>query len=472
MTAAASGASAGDGGAAGGGRPRRRRLLAVAGGAALAVGAGVGGWAVLRDSDDSDGGAGGADGAGGDRARASNGLPIFRIGLHAALTGPYAARGEAQRTGALLAVEQFNARRGRPFEAGLRSADDGGRPQRSAAAARSLVADPSVLAVVGPSTDATADPAGPIYEAPSLAGLAVSFSKFVVPGDSIDGTLLYARPASGGELGPFPIYLRKETKAKTAAVIYDRHLDDYGRWATKAAVKLLPLADFTPVPRVLPMLVGDYRPLVRELLDRKVGAVVYMGGPHGAAEVAKELDRNGFSGPRVAGEPALDPQFLTEAGDAANGWMVNASFIDATVKPEAARFAAAYRKRFGKQPPYHAAEAYDVVQLILRTLTELATGAAAGTAPSGSPSPSGGTGSGPAGGASSAGRGASSAGARRVRTPQRKQVLDRLRTARYRGVAKEIAFSKEFGQYEPNEGSFLYRVERGRFRYVGNAWDV
>lgn len=95
----------------------RRRVLALGGGAALLLaGGGAALWAALRDDDP------------GTQTASSP----WVIGLHADLTGPLRETGRAQERGARLAVERFNARKGRPFTLALRTEDDrGSRPARS-----------------------------------------------------------------------------------------------------------------------------------------------------------------------------------------------------------------------------------------------------------------------------------------------------------------------------------------------------
>ncbi|MBK3543328.1 MULTISPECIES: ABC transporter substrate-binding protein, partial [unclassified Streptomyces] len=88
-------------------------------------------------------------------------------------------------------------------------------------------------------------------------------------------------------------------------------------------------------------------------------------------------------------------------------------------------FAAAYRKRFDHAPPLFAAEAYDAVGLIASCAEEL--------------------------------------GREKL---TRQDLLPALRTTSYKGVSKSYAFESANGMYT-GTGVFIYRVERGRFRYIG-----
>lgn len=130
----------------------------------------------------------------------------------------------------------------------------------------------------------------------------------------------------------------------------------------------------------------------------------------------------------MSGPALLDGRFLTEAQEAAEGWVMVAPVIDATVKPEAKKFAAAYRARFEEAPPRYAAEAYDVTGMLLKAL-------------SGLPSKS--------------------------RT--RENLLAAVRAGTYEGITKVFAFQNTGQIVIDGTGGFLWRVEQGDFVYGGPA---
>jgi ABC-type branched-subunit amino acid transport system substrate-binding protein len=165
------------------------------------------------------------------------------------------------------------------------------------------------------------------------------------------------------------------------------------------------------------------------MLRAGIGSFVYAGYAQGAARVAKELATAGFDGPRIASQAVIDPEFLEQAGDAAEGWLLTASFVDPSAVPAAAAFTAAFRKRFGAAPGYYAAEAYDTVNLVLQELVKATKG---------------------------------------ERPPKRKELVGLLRKSRYKGITKEFSFRPADGTFA-GWGVFLHQVEGGRFRFVGEA---
>ncbi|MFD2686387.1 bifunctional serine/threonine-protein kinase/ABC transporter substrate-binding protein [Streptomyces phyllanthi] len=401
------------------GRPatRRRFLLLAAGAATLTAAGSLAAWAGLSD-----------DGEEGDGSDAAASTPVYTIGLHADLTGDQKAVGRAQEKGLRLAVEQFNARKEKRFTLAVKTADDAGNPDRAVTAAKRLVADRSVVAVVGPTTDATAQAALATYDGALLPVLAVS------PGASVlqvlgARSLLHARPLD--TILPFYLsaYLRDTAKSRTVGIVDDRAADAYAQEISSTLSGILRDERRPAVPKVVSALRTDFGPTLDALLDGGADSVVFAGYHERAALLARELKDRDFPGARTAAQGVLDDRFLSAAGDAAEGWVIVAPAMDAATAPEAKVFAAAHRKRFGAAPEPYAAEAYDVARMTVRTLSGLPAG-------------------------------------RRTR----KELTTALRSATYKGITKNFAFDKEKGTLViDGTGVYLWKVSGGRFTYQGAA---
>lgn len=397
--------------------PGRRRFLLLAGGAAVvAGGGGLAAWAAL-DGD-------GDKGSPTPTARA----PRYTLALHADLSGDQKAVGRAQERGLRLAVDEFNSRADRPFTLAVKTADDGGDPARAPETAKRLVADRSVLAVIGPTTDATALAALATYDAASLPLIAVS------PGATVLGvtgsrSFLHARVTD--TVLPFYLdaYLRGTAGSRTVGIVDDRAADAYAWEISSTLANVLRDVGQPAVPKVVSALRTDFGPTVDALLDGGADAVVFAGLHDRAALLARELTRRDFPGARAAAQGVLDTRFLSAAGDAADGWVIVAPVMDATVAPEAKAFRAAYRKRFGAEPQRYAVETYDVARFATRTLGSLAAG-------------------------------------RRTR----QHLTTALRSGSYRGIARNLAFNKDTGALVVDgSGVYLWKVAGGRFAYQGVA---
>ncbi|NEB41952.1 bifunctional serine/threonine-protein kinase/ABC transporter substrate-binding protein [Streptomyces sp. SID14515] len=389
---------------------RRRFLSYVAGGAALAATGGTAAWLVSSGDDKDPGGEGEKDGK---AAR-----PELHIGLQADLSGPSAAVGKGQDRAARLAVAEHNARGDAPFTLRLTTVDDGGDEERAKAAVRRFAEDPLLVAAIGATGTDAAREALVAYDEAALPLLSV------VDGDirHLNRIFLCARPRNDMQMLPVAQFLGAYEIDRVALV------DDgteYGRQTTRFLDTGLRGNGRTVLAETVREGSRDLDAEAERIAAKRPGAVVYGGGWRDAGRFAKSLTRAGFLGPKIGTQAVHDPRFLAEAGEAAAGWLVVSTAADPASVPSVHPFAAAYRGRFDGAPPLFAAEAYDAVGLIAACAEGL-------------------------------GR----------ETVSRQDLLPALRTTSYKGVSKSYAFESANGMYT-GTGVFIYRVERGRFRYIG-----
>ncbi|WP_405535825.1 bifunctional serine/threonine-protein kinase/ABC transporter substrate-binding protein [Streptomyces sp. NBC_00075] len=393
----------------------RRRVLALGSGAALLMaGGGAALWAALRDDDP--------------------GTPTasspWVIGLHADLTGPLRESGRAQERGARLAVERFNARKGRPFTLALRTEDDRGEPARAVRAARRLTGAADVLAVLGPTGYASTLAALEVYDGAVMPLLTVSELSTRAAQAGIAGTdpRSYFRAATLSAYGAFAtVTALGERGVGKLGLLGDRAGGLVGMESvlvtSSAASGQLEL-----YLRVVPALAStsDLAPVTDDMLSRGVDGFYYIGTPERAAAVARTLAERNFTGPRYLDDACAAEAFVSGAGRAAEGWQVLTSYIGPDAAPVSA-FATAYRKRYGSAPGPWAAEAYDVTRLLADRLTALA----------------------PKGG----------------KRPTRDRLTQALAAARFTGVAATYAFDDQ--KRMKQQLLHQYRVQNGRFAYAG-----
>ncbi|NEA11508.1 ABC transporter substrate-binding protein, partial [Streptomyces sp. SID10692] len=329
-----------------------------------------------------------------------------------------AAVGRGQDRAARLAVAEHNARRDAPFTLRLTTVDDGGEEERATAAVRRFAADPLVVAAIGATGTDAAREALVAYDEAALGLVSV------VDGDirHLNRTFLCARPRNDMQMVPVAEYLGAYEIDRVALV------DDgteYGRQTTRFLDAGLRGNGRTVLAETVREGARDLDAEAGRIAAKRPGAVVYGGGWRDAGRFAEALNRAGYPGPKIATQAAHDPRFLAEAGEDAAGWLLVSTAADPASVPSVHAFAAAYRKRYDGAPPLFAAEAYDAVGLIAACAEKL-------------------------------GR----------ETLTRQDLLPALRTTSYKGVSKSYAFEPANGMYT-GTGVFIYRVERGRFRYIG-----
>lgn len=397
--------------------PARRRALLLAGaGVILAGGGGATWWAMGRD------------GGGGARKPAASApaRPARTIALHGDLTGADRVTGRAQERGLRLAVAEFNERKDAPFQVRVRAVDDAGDPAASARLSKELAADTSVLAVVGPTTDATAQTALAAYDAGLLPVVTVSAGAINLSAQGFR-SFLNAR-LSDTVLAIYLDLVVRGARPSRVGVVVDRSADLYGSEIGSTLSKQLYTAAQPYVPRVVSAMRSGFDDAVDDLLAAGTDSIVFAGLSDRGVSFARTLRERGFSGARVSGPALLDERFLTEAKEAADGWTIVAPVVDATRVDGAKAFVAAYRKQWKQAPPRYAAEAYDVTALVLTTL--------AGLAP---------------------------------KNRTREELLAALLAAKYQGVTRTYGFQKNGLPTIDGTGGFLWRVENGAFVYGGPA---
>ncbi|WP_225803607.1 bifunctional serine/threonine-protein kinase/ABC transporter substrate-binding protein [Streptomyces sp. NK15101] len=346
--------------------PSRRRFLI--GGSAAAV-AGAGGLTayLLSRTPSGSAGSGGSTGAR---------LATYTIGVVTDLSGATKADGRAQERGARFAVETLNARADRPFDLALKVIDDGGDPKRAKAAARSLAGLGNLAVVLGPTvaaTDIATHDELFLHKIP-LVSVVASVPESDLVGQGAARLYFEARTSPDVLVVAFGRWLSEHERRRTA-VIEDKAAGRTSWFATKIFKENPPSADDGGVTTAHPLEADseDVESVVRQALATRPDSLYYAGtSPRRAALCAKALARQGYKGPCGSAEQVLQPEFLSLAGPAAEGWYFGASYVDPERMPAGKQFAAAYRARW-KLPAtapfeWYATETYDTVHWIAQAL--------------------------------------------------------------------------------------------------------
>ncbi|MFF3363826.1 bifunctional serine/threonine-protein kinase/ABC transporter substrate-binding protein [Streptomyces misionensis] len=402
--------------------PSRRRLLVLGGTAAvvLAAGGSTAAWLTGR----------------GNPPPTAVSRPRRTVAVQADLSGSGKALGTSVEHGVRLAVEQHNARADRPFDLALTVLDDAGDADRAKEAARRLVADGRVCAVIGPTSDSTALAAADRYKAaflPMVTAWAGSDSLYAAVDMKNPTSSVFQLCPSDTAIGaPLVRYLTSVRPARRTFLVEDQAARDYS-WLIAQHLAANPPSDGTVVRHQVPADTGDFGPAVAAAVAARAQAVVYCGdSSRRAASCARALRAAGFTGTPAATEAVLTPEFLGAAGRAAEGWVFSATFVDPSRLAPAAAFVRSFKKRYGVQSVDRgAAEAYDAVGLVAHVLA--------------------GMGAGPV---------------------DRGNLAHRLRAVSYRGITRTFAFRNRTAEVDEEPGLFLWRVEHGTPLFLGQYQEV
>lgn len=353
--------------------------------------------------------------------------PELVVAFQGDLTGAHKESGNAQLNGARLAVEQVNAKSGRPFRLKLIPYDDGGDPTRAGSLAGRLTKDAAVLAVLGPTTDAcflsteasytkATMPVVSVSVDVNLEGRSFGYNQFRSHAALHVERSLLAAPCIG--------YLGNHVDARNVFLVDDRAQGDTAWTLCDLAQQGLRKSGRDTTLKSVPAGKIDYASLAAAVMSAGADSVICTGDAARTAGLASALKAAGFTGTGMATEQAFGPAFLTAAGAAATGWVFATSFVDPAARPSTRAFTAAYRARFGAAPGWYAAEAYDAVMFLAEACNK--NGSA-------------------------------------VR--ERGAIARRLREVAHTGITRTVKYRQGHGFND--DAMFDYQVTGGRFRYLG-----
>jgi len=293
------------------------------------------------------------------------GGPVVKVGFIAPLTGDQASTGQAMLNGARLAVEQAMARGdilpGHRLE--LVALDDQRSPTQAVTAAKRLVADPDVVAVVGHLNSSCTMPASAIYHQARMLQVSPVSSNPQISRQGFD--TFYRTCATDDLQGPAAaLFAVGELGARKIFVIDD--MTTYGRglaneFAKKAralGVKLLGHEGITQGDK-------DFTPLLTKVKSLAPDLVYFAGMfPEGALLIKQRRDL-GLQAHFLGGDGLFDPVLIELATpEAAEGIHLTTIGSDVHRIPTAQAFVKAYEDRYGPIGAY-SAYAYEATSIAL-----------------------------------------------------------------------------------------------------------
>jgi branched-chain amino acid transport system substrate-binding protein len=293
----------------------------------------------------------------------------YKLGFVGALSGDYAQLGINEKQGAELAIEQANDSGKYDFKVQLEPEDSQGDATQAGPAAATLIADPDVVAVIGPAFSGESEAVNPTFCAatPPMPTVTPSASKGtledhgwkcwhrIIPNDNVEGS-------QGAD------WLAR-TGAHKVFVLDDA--SPYGQGVAQTMAKELRAKGVTVVTDSVPAATTkNYDPIAQTITNSGADAMFYGGYDAQTALLAKALKSAGFTGREVTGNGSKDSTFTNNAGPAGNGWYFTCGCQDATKAPSAAQFAADYKKRWGEDPSTYSPEAFDAANLLIDAMSK------------------------------------------------------------------------------------------------------
>ncbi len=291
--------------------------------------------------------------------------PVVKIGFVAPLTGDQAPQGQDMLHGVELAVEQAQA--DGPILPGQRlelvALDDQRSPTQAVAAAKKLVADPDVVAVVGHLNSSCTMPASAIYHAARMLNISPVSSNPQISRQGFD--TFYRTCATDDLQGPAAaLFAVNELGAQRIFILDD--MTTYGRGlANELERKLQALGATVLGHEGITQGDKDFMPILTKVKSLNPDLIYFAGMFPEGALLIKQRAALGLGGVFMGGDGLFDQTLIDLAGpEVAEGAYLTTIGSDIHQVPTAQAFITAYTERYGPIGSY-SAYAYEATRIAL-----------------------------------------------------------------------------------------------------------
>ncbi|WP_236006903.1 branched-chain amino acid ABC transporter substrate-binding protein [Nakamurella leprariae] len=289
----------------------------------------------------------------GDGSATCDGVSVAMAG---ALTGPNAALGLNILYGMQTALKEHNDANAN-CQVEIKQFDTEGDPQKATQVAPQIVSDASVIGLLGPAFSGETKATGTIFSQAGLLSLTASATN---PDLTANGwTNFFRGLANDAVQGPAVAkYLTGSAGFSTVCVVKDN--SDYGVGLAETITE--GLGDAADPSCAADVKTGDkdFSATVQLIAGAEPDAIFYAGYYAEAAPFVAQLREGGVEAAFVSADGTNDPQFVDQAGSAAEG-----AYLSCPCGPAPEEFAATYESEHGQVPGVYSVEGYDLMTIIL-----------------------------------------------------------------------------------------------------------
>ncbi|MDX9956972.1 MAG: branched-chain amino acid ABC transporter substrate-binding protein [Clostridia bacterium] len=300
---------------------------------------------------------------------------VIKIATQSPLSGGMSAVGTDIKNGAQLALEQLSG----PLTAmGLKVElapfDDQGNPDNGVANAKSIVADPSILVVVGHYNSGVQIPASEEYHAAGLANVSpANTNPKVTDRGYPEISRICGRDDVQGSVGA---QFANSKGIKSAYVLHDKTAYGQGiaeyfkRESERIGIKVLGFAGTEEK--------ANFDSILSPILAAKPEAIYFGGMFDQAAVFFKQARQKGYMGMFLS-DDGFDSSDAAKIGGAVltegAGTYYSTVAGPAKAYPGTAKFQADFKAKFGSEPQPFAAQSYDSTAIALKAIEDAAKAA-------------------------------------------------------------------------------------------------
>ena len=308
---------------------------------------------------------------------------IITLGIELPLTGADADSATRIKNGAIMAIEDANGKGGAGgYKLAVTVLDSGTStagqydPAQAATNAKKFVADPSVVAIVGPEMSGEGKAMTPILSAANLAAVTPSSTnpditdpKFAAQYKPNGKAIYFRTVTTDAYQGPnMANYMRDTLKVKSVYILDDSGAygvgiaNHYEEQAKKIGMNVMGHDQLDPKE-------ADYTTIITKIKGLNPDAVYYGGVAQAGVKVAKQLYDIFPTVIKGGGDGMVDGGILSGVGfPAIEGWYVTQASPHVMDDAAMSDWVARYTKNYNMTPSDYAITAYDAVSVIVDSI--------------------------------------------------------------------------------------------------------
>jgi branched-chain amino acid transport system substrate-binding protein len=293
---------------------------------------------------------------------------VVKLGHVAPMSGGQAHYGRDNANGAIMAVEDLNAKGmtigGKKVKFELINEDDAADPKQGTAAAQKLV-DAKVNGVIGHLNSGTTIPASKIYHDAGIVQISPSSTnpKYTQQGFANAFRVVANDSQLGGTLGKYAV---DTLKGKQIAVIDDRSA--YGQGVADEFIKGAKARGATQITREYTNdKATDFNAILTTIKGKKPDIVFFGGMDNVAGPMLRQMKQLGINAKYMGGDGLCTTELPKLAGDGLGDNQVvcaEAGGVSGPKEKDMDQFVARYKKRFGMDVQLYAPYVYDAVMVM------------------------------------------------------------------------------------------------------------
>jgi branched-chain amino acid transport system substrate-binding protein len=311
----------------------------------------------------------------------------IKVGITLPLTGADAEDATIIKNGAMMAIEEANAKGGVAgykidvvvYDSGTATAGQYD-PAQAATNTKKLVADPMVVGNIGPQMSGEGKAMTPILSEADLATITPSSTNPDITNPAMaaqfkpKGKAIYFRTVTTDAFqGPFMAnFYAQHIKAKSVYILDDSGAygvgiaDAFQKQAEKIGIKILGRDQLNPKE-------ADYSSILTKIKSLKPDALYYGGVSQAGVKLAKQAQDIIPNMPKGGGDGVQGGSFLKGAGfPAVEGWYSTNASPHMVEDPAVQEWVKSYRTKWNMAPDDYAITAYDGALVLLDAIKRVA----------------------------------------------------------------------------------------------------